>query len=598
MKRTFTTAAALLLSVIALFAQTNDKDYMFNTFWDNWTLNAGGGMNYFTHPGAPDSHLFGTPNFNVGITKWVSPFWGGRVDFQGLKISEFGKKGGFGDLSVNLIANASSLFFGYDRSRKWDVYTYLHAGAIYTKKATASFGGGVTLNRKLGQRFNIYADLRASYAPYGVHISHAYIKNSSFYLYPSIGLSYNIGKYYWDSYIENVEDDKGNYDGAYVQNRGRDNWFITVGAGIANIFETKGSADFNGSVTPAVALTIGKWFSPTLGFRVGYQGFSFSEWGLNPREGATAEKGVFRGREMYRETINYAYPHVDVLINLISLFNGYTPGNFWNLSPYIHAGYIFTYSPKDGSASMGGGVPWGFGAMNTFRINDNLRAFVDFRLMSLPQNDGICLIAPDKDAGKSFAGTALAGVSYTLGRPTWTQEPQLDKKFSYDEFKDRNWALSFTLLDFSMSINADLQKAVARNWTTDVQFRYNPWEFVKSAAYMSQDVKYQAQVGVRYWPWYTFSGLWLKGALQAQNYRRGGFEGIRPEMGNKYGVAASVGYSLMITKWFNIDFGAGLWGGFKRYQVFADQNFETVKEKGGNGFISGNELSVSASFIF
>ena len=58
--------------------------------------------------------------------------------------------------------------------------------------------------------------------------------------------------------------------GPYLTNRFCDNWFMAVGGGI-NLFWTDGAKV---AVGPSLDANFGKWFTPSIGMRVGYQGLS------------------------------------------------------------------------------------------------------------------------------------------------------------------------------------------------------------------------------------------------------------------------------------------------------------------------------------
>ena len=57
--------------------------------------------------------------------------------------------------------------------------------------------------------------------------------------------------------------------GPYETNRFGDNWFIGAGGGI-NILLNEG---YDVRISPSIDANFGKWFTPSVGMRVGYQGF-------------------------------------------------------------------------------------------------------------------------------------------------------------------------------------------------------------------------------------------------------------------------------------------------------------------------------------
>ena len=73
--------------------------------------------------------------------------------------------------------------------------------------------------------------------------------------------------------------DNGNRDeygnivrGPYETNRFGDNWFIGAGGGINILL----SEDYDIKIAPSVDGYFGKWFTPSVGMRAGYQGINFN----------------------------------------------------------------------------------------------------------------------------------------------------------------------------------------------------------------------------------------------------------------------------------------------------------------------------------
>ena len=62
--------------------------------------------------------------------------------------------------------------------------------------------------------------------------------------------------------------------GPYETNRFGDNWFIGAGGGI-NVFMNDG---YKVNIGPSIDASVGKWFTPSVGMRVGYSGFTARLW--------------------------------------------------------------------------------------------------------------------------------------------------------------------------------------------------------------------------------------------------------------------------------------------------------------------------------
>lgn len=62
--------------------------------------------------------------------------------------------------------------------------------------------------------------------------------------------------------------------GPYETNRFGDNWFIGVAGGV-NLFLNEG---YEPAFGPSIDANFGKWFTPSVGMRMGYQGLSSKAW--------------------------------------------------------------------------------------------------------------------------------------------------------------------------------------------------------------------------------------------------------------------------------------------------------------------------------
>lgn len=159
--------------------------------------------------------------------------------------------------------------------------------------------------------------------------------------------------------------------GPYETNRFGDNWFIGVGGGV-NLFLDE---NFEPAIGPSIDANVGKWFTPSVGMRVGYQGISSKVWAdaasvLGPQ--MDAEKG------MYAQKFGYMYIHGDFLWNMSNAFSGYKETRFWNLVPYVHAGYFRTYG-LDGVDFADNEIAGGIGLLHNLRLVDRLDLIVDMR---------------------------------------------------------------------------------------------------------------------------------------------------------------------------------------------------------------------------
>ncbi len=109
---------------------------------------------------------------------------------------------------------------------------------------------------------------------------------------------------------------------------------------------------------------------------------------------------------------------------------------------------------------------------------------------------------------------------------------------------------------------------------------------------------YPDNAGIRWWPWHIYSGWWLGARGQWMEYNRGGIFSRSTEEGEAVGAGLSAGYTRMLHRNWNIEFGLGVWGGTTRYTTYACPSCGTVTDGGKKAFILPDDLMVSLIYIF
>lgn len=141
--------------------------------------------------------------------------------------------------------------------------------------------------------------------------------------------------------------------GPYLTNRFGDNWFIGVGGGI-NLFLLNQNTP---SIGPSIDANFGKWFTPSVGMRAGYQGISY---------------------KFVDQKFGYMYVHGDFLWNFSNAVSGYKETRFWNFVPYLHAGYYRAYGLQ-GSDFVDNEIAAGAGLLHNLRLSNRLDLIIDMR---------------------------------------------------------------------------------------------------------------------------------------------------------------------------------------------------------------------------
>ena len=175
----------------------------------------------------------------------------------------------------------------------------------------------------------------------------------------------------------------------------------------------------------------------------------------------------------------------------------------------------------------------------------------------------------------------------------------------------QQWAVAVNAADMVSlgTISAEGSVSVGQHATINAVAKVNPWTFNKNRPEQFQNRQQTYSIGARWWPWNVYSGWWMAGRAQYQEYNRGGsrvlsvMTGLRgepamTEEGDAYGLSLGAGYSLMLGKHVNIDFGLEVWGGRTIYTVYACPTCGKVTESGKKWFFLPNDLVLSFQWVF
>lgn len=519
----FILTMALLLSAWVGNAQ---QQYKLGSFFDKWFIQASAGV-HSTADVRYDGSLSGlgarTLAAELSVGKWFSPQFGAKVSIEGVALGMQDRKAGFTYAHSDLLWDLSNSFFDYRSSRIWDVVPYMHMGFIHEyaygnrhSVLNNEYAGGIgLLNRfRIHDHVELTADLRATLLTVDASlvegIGYTGIGTTM------VGVAYVFGEGGWKT-REQVVGEEG-----VLSNGLWDNWFFQAGVGVNAI---TGLKRWESRGAPALELSAGKWFSPKFGARLGWQGIRFSRWGTAPRAGV-----LVTGE---REDFGFSYVHGDFLWSLSNTVSRYREDRMWNAVPYIHMGLMEEYRVgQEQKGAFAYEFAAGAGLLNTFSLKQNLGLYADLRGFLLRG-----AASGDRRTGLTFAGSALLGLYLNVG------------KSAFDSFQsegvrarneDRNWALSLNLADYADwgTVQGDIQYGISRHVSIDAGARFNRQDQVFSA-------------GARWWPWYIYSGWWVKGLAQVAS------------AGEAYGAGLSLGYSLILTSWLNLDLGVGGWAGRK-----------------------------------
>ena len=193
------------------------------------------------------------------------------------------------------------------------------------------------------------------------------------------------------------------------------NWFVGIDGGAQIYFgEHDKQCKFGDRLAPALNIYVGKWFTPTVGARIGYSGIGQKGATQDHTHGLDAEvpgKGG-HGYWLYKQEFSFWNIHADAMFNLANAFCGYKPeGHVWNPTPFIGLGWAHVYSeePKTNEITANAGL------INAFRLCDALDLNVNVHAMMVNE-------AFDGETGHRWGEgnlSATVGLTYRFKPRGW-----------------------------------------------------------------------------------------------------------------------------------------------------------------------------------
>ena len=207
--------------------------------------------------------------------------------------------------------------------------------------------------------------------------------------------------------------------GPYLTNRFGDNWFLAVGGGI-NFLWTDG---VKVAVGPSLDANFGKWFTPAVGMRVGYQGLSSRFWTDTP---SVLGNVLDSQNNMYLQKLGYLYIHGDFLWNISDAIGGHKERRFWNFVPYVHAGYFRSYGLKDVDFHRDE-IAAGIGLLHNLRLCKYMDLAIDMRAMAVNGR------ASGAAGGVAVLPSVTMGLSVNLGYPSFRRYSRIRERDRQDD---------------------------------------------------------------------------------------------------------------------------------------------------------------------
>ncbi len=164
----------------------------------------------------------------------------------------------------------------------------------------------------------------------------------------------------------------------------------------------------------------------------------------------------------------------------------------------------------------------------------------------------------------------------------------------------QRFSLATNLLDYAClgTINAECSYSVSRCWSLTLGAEYNPFTFRKGRDDQFQLRQQSYSVGARLWPWHTWSGWWMAGKIQYQEYNYGGIISRQTEEGDRAGIGLYAGYTYMVNPHFNIEFGLGGWTGSAWFSRYACQQCGSLEMSGQKWFVLPDDVTIALVYVF
>ena len=167
--------------------------------------------------------------------------------------------------------------------------------------------------------------------------------------------------------------------------------------------------------------------------------------------------------------------------------------------------------------------------------------------------------------------------------------------------KAQKYSISTDLLDYAClgTMNAEFSCALSRHWSLVAGAKYNPFTFRKNDSTDQFQLRQQSYaLGVRFWPWYIWSGWLFAAKARWQEYNQGGIISRKTVEGDRLGGGIYAGYSYMLAPHLNLEFGLGVWTGADFYKVYSCQKCGLTVEQGQRLFVLPDDIMISLAYVF
>ena len=365
-----------------------------NSFWDNWYGQLGGDMTLLFPVGHDVKDVF--PNgkglgLSVAVGKWFSPEFGGKFklnwnngiirQMHNVWYNPYGvpggshNHGGFILFSGDIELNVHNLFCAYRPDRTWNLIVSPRAGGwinVKEFKGAPILGVGLHNTYRLSDKWQLFGDVNYNFVPSLNGIASGTDHGGNSFAEIIVGAEMALSRH---RTFHQLSDQEALYEKGAVLNSFWDNWFVQ--AGIDMTLQTPYGTNF-ANVFPnghsfGINLGLGKWFTPEIGVRGGFNWqnsiiINHHAYWLAPiddPEGKLDKRGFFG---LYG----------DLFFNLHNIIGGYDESRKWNAIFFPRMGLTTNFSSSYAECPM-----IGFGTEQTYVLNDRVKLFADIAFQAM-----------------------------------------------------------------------------------------------------------------------------------------------------------------------------------------------------------------------
>ena len=212
-------------------------------------------------------------------------------------------------------------------------------------------------------------------------------------------------------------------EGSFISDGWRSNWFLGVSGGVnAFVGSPLGCEDLFGRMMPALQVQAGKWFTPSVGSRLVYQGLRFKDSNIRSK--------------------GYGSFHMDMLWNPFAVFYKGTEKPRFDAMPYVGVGFIHNNDLSTNPFAFSYGIQGRYRVTDRFHITAELGGTTTFKSF-----DGV---GSSTSMGDNML-SLTAGISWTIGKVGWKKV--VDPR-PYIDQNDRLIAYAYSLRDHNRDLTS------------------------------------------------------------------------------------------------------------------------------------------------